>query len=294
MGSLPRFDSRRWWSQSVAFLDLFRGHHALWFGGLTFLGLVLRGERRSLAAPLCAGLAMASLAAGGYALNDCYDLEVDRVNAPRRPLPSGRLRHAAALRASVAAFAVGVVLSAALGPACLLVASVDVAVLVLYARTSKRLGWLKTAAVCWLLGSIFVFASCVLRRFDALLALGGLYAVFRNFYSECVKDLHDLHGDSLSRGARTPAMLMKEGRLLALARAALAAAVCVGCAVYLLGFGNGRLPVLVALVGAALYQASREKDSVLSKRWLTAACFVELAAILVGCSHWPPLSEFWN
>jgi 4-hydroxybenzoate polyprenyltransferase len=42
--------------------------------------------------PLIGAVMAAVLNAGNNALNQIYDLEIDRVNKPRRPLPSGRLR----------------------------------------------------------------------------------------------------------------------------------------------------------------------------------------------------------
>jgi len=44
-----------------------------------------------LAAPIIGSVMAAVLNAGNNALNQIYDLEIDRVNKPRRPLPSGRL-----------------------------------------------------------------------------------------------------------------------------------------------------------------------------------------------------------
>src|SRR5207253_2244923 len=44
-----------------------------------------------LAAPLIGSAMAALLNAGNNALNQIYDLEIDRINKPKRPLPSGRL-----------------------------------------------------------------------------------------------------------------------------------------------------------------------------------------------------------
>src|SRR5262249_39494990 len=44
-----------------------------------------------LVAPIIGSLMAAVLNAGNNALNQIYDLEIDRVNKPKRPLPSGRL-----------------------------------------------------------------------------------------------------------------------------------------------------------------------------------------------------------
>jgi len=42
--------------------------------------------------PILGSLMAATLNAGNNALNQIYDLEIDRVNKPKRPLPSGRLK----------------------------------------------------------------------------------------------------------------------------------------------------------------------------------------------------------
>src|SRR5213076_1419961 len=44
-----------------------------------------------LVAPLIGSVMAAVLNAGNNALNQIYDLDIDRVNKPKRPLPSGRL-----------------------------------------------------------------------------------------------------------------------------------------------------------------------------------------------------------
>jgi 4-hydroxybenzoate polyprenyltransferase len=86
-------------SAGRAYLDLARPFTllapALGFlsGGLTAIGAAPREpwSPALLTAPL-AGAAMAALLnAGNNALNQIYDLDIDRVNKPKRPLPSGRL-----------------------------------------------------------------------------------------------------------------------------------------------------------------------------------------------------------
>src|SRR2546428_12923598 len=44
-----------------------------------------------LVAPLIGSVMAGVLNAGNNALNQIYDLDIDRVNKPKRPLPSGRL-----------------------------------------------------------------------------------------------------------------------------------------------------------------------------------------------------------
>jgi 4-hydroxybenzoate polyprenyltransferase len=62
-------------------------------GGLTALGAAPSQPltMEALTYPLIGSLMAAVLNAGNNALNQIYDLEIDRINKPKRPLPSGRL-----------------------------------------------------------------------------------------------------------------------------------------------------------------------------------------------------------
>src|SRR5262249_52840588 len=62
-------------------------------GALTAVGAAPRApwSPSLLVAPLVGSLMAAVLNAGNNALNQIYDLDIDRVNKPKRPLPSGRL-----------------------------------------------------------------------------------------------------------------------------------------------------------------------------------------------------------
>ena len=95
MTGTPNAERRTW----RAYIDLGRPFTlvapALGFvsGALTAVGASPREPWSSslLVAP-CVGAAMAALLnAGNNALNQIYDLDIDRVNKPKRPLPSGRL-----------------------------------------------------------------------------------------------------------------------------------------------------------------------------------------------------------
>ena len=62
-------------------------------GALTAIGATPREPWAPglLAAPILGAAMAALLNAGNNALNQIYDLDIDRVNKPKRPLPSGRL-----------------------------------------------------------------------------------------------------------------------------------------------------------------------------------------------------------
>ena len=83
-------------------------------------------------------LATAALYAGGIVLNDVFDREIDRLERPERPIPSGRIRtaHAAALGAGL--LVVGVGAAAAANTTALIVALAIAACVLLYDAWGKR------------------------------------------------------------------------------------------------------------------------------------------------------------
>jgi 4-hydroxybenzoate polyprenyltransferase len=81
---------------------------------------------------LLLALSSACLYAGGMALNDWCDLDVDRIERPSRPLPSGQVSPQAAVTLAVALLAVGVVLAGVVGAMAALTASAIVLLVVTY------------------------------------------------------------------------------------------------------------------------------------------------------------------
>jgi len=87
-------------------------------GALTAIGAAPREPWSAwLLVPPLLGAAMAAvLNAGNNALNQIYDLEIDRVNKPKRPLTSGRLTIAQAWRFTNVCYAVALVLAWLVAP----------------------------------------------------------------------------------------------------------------------------------------------------------------------------------
>jgi 4-hydroxybenzoate polyprenyltransferase len=118
-------------------------------GALTAVGAAPREPWSStLLVPAIVGSAMAAvLNAGNNALNQIYDLEIDRLNKPKRPLPTGRISIAAAWWFSVMTYALALVLAWLVAPRgrheCFWLVAVAVVCTLLYSvppfRT-KRLG----------------------------------------------------------------------------------------------------------------------------------------------------------
>ena len=91
-------------------------------------------------AALCV-VAVALLYAGGMALNDAADAEVDRVDRPERPIPSGRISRGSAYWVAATALAAGWVLLAAAGHGGAVAGGALVIVIVAYDLLHQLQAW---------------------------------------------------------------------------------------------------------------------------------------------------------
>jgi geranylgeranylglycerol-phosphate geranylgeranyltransferase len=141
------------------------------------------------------------ICAGGYALNDVYDVETDRVNKPRRPLPAGRVGRRAAVCAAAVCWTAGLGLSLLAAPVAAAFAVVWVALLWLYSLKLKSAGVAGHLLVSMVSSSGFVLGSLLAGS-----VLAGLFpfciAFVFHFAREIVKGMADSAGDSRA-GIRT-------------------------------------------------------------------------------------------
>src|ERR1044072_879272 len=111
-------------SSARAYLDLGRPFTlvapALGFfsGALTAIGAAPREmwSASMLVPPLLGATMAAVLNAGNNALNQIYDLEIDAVNKPKRPLPSGRLSMREAWWFTILTYAIALILAWMVAP----------------------------------------------------------------------------------------------------------------------------------------------------------------------------------
>lgn len=87
-------------------------------------------------------LSTACLYAGGVVLNDVFDREIDRTERPERPIPSGRVRVAAAATLGLALLGIGILAASLATSAAGMVAAGTAASVLLYDAWGKRQGLL--------------------------------------------------------------------------------------------------------------------------------------------------------
>lgn len=240
----------------------------------------------ALATPVVLGAGVVFLFTGaGNALNDYFDRDVDRVNHPGRPIPSGRVAPGTAVRVSGALFAASVVIGAAINLPSLGVVVLSLALMLAYELRFKRSGGSGNLLIAWLVGSLFLFAGTVVFEGDlrplqvasTLALLAGLSTLGR----EIAKDIEDVAGD---RDRQTLPKRIGVARSGTLARAALLSAVALSGLPALTGILSLSYAAIVAIADAifiyAALVATRAPGK--SERAMKAAMVVALVAFLAG------------
>ncbi len=164
-----------------------------------------------LVAPLIGSVMAAVLNAGNNALNQIYDLEIDRVNKPTRPLPSGRLTIRQAWTFTTIAYIAALVLAWLVAPAgrheCFWLVVAAVICTCLYsmppART-KRLGIWANVTIALPRGVLLKVAGWSSVKTIAGVEPWFIGAIFGLFLigATTTKDFADMEGDRLG-GCRT-------------------------------------------------------------------------------------------
>ncbi len=132
-------------------------------------------------------------------VNDVYDIEVDKVNSPGRPLPSGRVSVRSATLFAVALLLAGLACSAlSLSPTALGIAALYAVLSWLYNSAAKKTGLLGNLIVASSLAIPFIYGGVVSGGSYAgsLLLMMALTAFFSGVGREVVKAMADVEGDA--------------------------------------------------------------------------------------------------
>lgn len=149
--------------------------------------------------------------AGTNALNDYYDVDIDAVNKPSRPLPSGRLSLRTARTLGVLLLGAALVLAAWLGLGPFLAALLLTAMAYLYNVSLKRT-LLANPWVGLLCALSIVYGGAIRGAFAPTLVPAALVFLFMTS-REILKTVEDYAGDALAR-ARTVATVLGPGAAL--------------------------------------------------------------------------------
>lgn len=273
----------------VAFIMITRPNNVL----LTAFSVIVGGV--CAFAPFSIELAVAAvsaslIAAGGYVLNDVFDIDIDRINRPARPLPRGDIGKTAATLWAAFLIVLGVALSVLLPRANLIVAFIAAVSLALYAAWLKRTLLVGNFVVASVSGLTFLyggFIGSVAYMALAPAVLASLFHLGREFF----KVAEDRVGDT-AIGANTIAVRYGEAFAVRVAAIPLFILISVSTLPYYWSwFGIRYLVIVVVAVDAVLLSvivlAWRSPDSVMAGKLARVLKWDMLAGLFaLGYDRW--------
>ncbi len=274
-------------------LELVRPLNCLLAGFAVLIGAVVAGGGEL---PYAAGMAfaVAVLASGaGNAVNDYFDKDIDAVNRPHRPIPSGRLSARTAVILASCLFGASVVLASLINLPCLALAALNSAVLFTYSLELKRRGLAGNLAIGYLVRSTFLFGGLAVGEISVVGIL-AIMAALSTVGRELIKGIEDMRGDR-ELGLKTFPLRYGAGKAAVLAICFIGAAIAISPLPYVLEiFGWTYLalviPSIVAFIAAAAIIVRSRKPEAAGRASLACkiAMGLGLLAFLAGV-----LAKLW-
>ena len=189
---------------------------------ISFLGVIVGAilvssqntiELKTVTAAISAMLILGA----GNALNDYYDSSIDKINQPKRPIPSGRISKKEAKAITLILFLSGILLAASINASCLILATLNAIILTIYAKHSKQALALANLAVSYLTASVFIYGALTViytQEFNliGIPILGALVlsSFLMTLSREIIKDIEDMPGDKKAKARTLPIEVGKD------------------------------------------------------------------------------------
>lgn len=167
------------------------------------MGAFIAGSIQPWRNVLLASLSGGLIAAAANAINDVYDVAIDRINKPHRPIAAGVITPREGVYFSVSLFVLGIVIGAAINWQALMISLVASILLFWYSARLKRTVFWGNFVVSLVTALAFIYGGVAVSR----LGYAIIPAVFSFFYHlgrEIIKDAEDVIGDRADNARTLP------------------------------------------------------------------------------------------
>lgn len=160
--------------------------------------LLALGKFASLFETISSFLSIFFVSSSILVLNDYFDVETDKINAPDRPIPSNLVTASEALFLSLILLLLGLILSYLISVAALFCSIVLSIIGFLYNRKFKKNGLLGNLMVSFSVGMTFIYGGLsVGQPFNKIVLFFGVIAALIDLGEEIAADSMDMRGDIL-------------------------------------------------------------------------------------------------
>ncbi len=163
-----------------------------------FIGALVSGSEPLSLKLIIGMIAMFCMGAGCHPFNDYFDYEIDKINHPNRPLPSGVFKRITGLYMGLILFAISIVLSLFINLFCFAIMLAIILLTFFYESYLKNKGVLGNFLVAFTVSLAFIYGGAI--ALDLLRPLFFTLVTFFVFFGrEIILDVRDFEGDKKTR-----------------------------------------------------------------------------------------------
>jgi len=191
------------------FLRLIRPLNCLMMGFAVIVGASLVSSLNFSMNLLLGFITSFTLTGASMAINDYYDRDIDAINEPKRPIPSGRVSPKEALFFALVLSLVGFIAASMTNTPCLIVAVIAWIASMTYVTKGKRTGLPGNFLVSICVAIPFIYGGFVVEKIELPIVIFAAIVFLSNTGREITKGIVDVRGD-IYRNIRTIAVLYGE------------------------------------------------------------------------------------
>jgi geranylgeranylglycerol-phosphate geranylgeranyltransferase len=195
--------------KSIGFLRIIRPLNCLMMGFAVIVGASLVSALNFSINLLLGFVTSFALTGASMALNDYYDREIDAINEPNRPIPSGAVSPEEALSLGAALSIIGLVAALMTNMSCLIVAIVAWIIFATYTTKGKRTGFPGNLLVSTCVVIPFIYGGFVVENLKVSIIVFASMVFLSVTGREVAKGIVDVEGDK-SQNIGTIALLYGE------------------------------------------------------------------------------------
>ena len=185
-------------SKTIDLMLLTRPVNSIMVGFAVIVGISVSAPNQLLSVPTLLGFLTGFLISSySMIVNDCYDLEVDRINSPDRPLASGRIHPRTAGVFAGIMLTLGLISSILIGLDTFIIASVFAAIAWIYNYQGKKQMLLGNMMVAASVAIPYIYGGATVGMIeDLLLWFLALTSFLAATGREIIKTIADVNGDA--------------------------------------------------------------------------------------------------
>lgn len=248
---------------------LFRFELPLTAGVCVILGELLALGTLPTATEIVLGfLSIFFISAAALILNDYFDLESDKINAPQRPLPAGLVSEQDVVLLSIVVTMLGFITGCLISLEALSAVILVWVVGFLYNWRFKKAGFIGNLMVSFSVGMTFIFGGITVGKpFEIIVWFFAIIVSLIDLGEEIAADAMDIEGDRLA-GSHSLALVLGSEKALKISGAIFRLVVLVSSLPFLLGWLERIYLFPILLIDMViLYSTSKLLDSrIVNKR----------------------------